>query len=79
MGIQVIANAGTVSREETYNQIMFEIQKRMVDIETNKEMKKPIENELADMVILINKLSEIENVDETTIRSRRSSIEQIFK
>ena len=39
MGIQIIANTGTISKQETYNQIMFEIQKRMVDIENNREQK----------------------------------------
>ena len=79
MGIQIIANTDTVSRHEVYNQIMFEIQKRMVDIETNREQKRPIETDLADMVVLIKKLSEIENIDDNLLEQRKAAVEKLLK
>ena len=79
MGIQIVANTDTVSKEESYSQIMFEIQKRIVDIESNREQKKPIEKELAEMVVLINKLSETENISESLINDRKPSIEKLLK
>ena len=78
MGIQILTDAKSVSKEENYNQIMFEIQKRMVDIEMNRDQKKAIHNEIADMVILINKLSETEDINNELLEERKSDIERLF-
>ena len=79
MGLQIIGETDTISKGDCYNQIMYELQKRMVDIDTNREQKKPIYSEVADMVLLINKLSEIEGVDNKIIDQRKTIIENIMK
>jgi hypothetical protein len=79
MGIQVVSETNTISKIDTYKQIMFEIQTRMVDIEMNREQKKEIHNEVADMVHLVNKLSDLEGVDNTILNDRKEKIDTIFK
>ncbi len=75
MGIQIVAESDSVFSEDIHNQIMFELQKRMVDVENNREKKASCENEIADMVVLINKLSETYNIDTSLIDDRKSQIE----
>ena len=79
MGIQILSDAKSVSKIENYNQIMFELQKRMVDIEMNRDQKKPIQNEIADMVILTQRLSETENVDSKLIDERKNIVDEALK
>jgi hypothetical protein len=76
MAISVVAETGSISREELYNTIMYEIQKRMVDIESNKDQKRPIHDEIADMMVLVSKLSEMESVDDSIIEQRRLVVEK---
>ena len=79
MGIQILSETKAGSTQETYDQIMFEIQKRMVDIESNRDQKKPIHNEIGDMVALINKLSDVEGVDSSVIKERQLAVSKLFK
>ena len=76
MGIHVVSDAGTVSKQETYSQLMYEIQRRMVDIEMLRDQKKPIHEPVADMVILAEKLCELEGIDKSFISDRRDEVER---
>ncbi len=79
MVIKVVSNSETVSKEHVYSQIMFEIQKRMVDIELNRDQSRPIDQEIADMMHLTTKLSEIECVDSLVIEERKRLLNKQFE
>ncbi|MFW6311412.1 MAG: hypothetical protein ACOC1K_04165 [Nanoarchaeota archaeon] len=79
MGIQIVAESDTVSKPELYNQIMFEVQKKMIEIENNREEKKSIIDEVAEMHAYISKLCEVENVDDSIIVKKKQLVDDVLK
>ena len=79
MGIQIVAESDIVSSVELYSTIMFELQKRIVEIENNREKKAPFETEIADMVALVDKLSVIHNIDSDLLTKSKNEVEELLK